>query len=120
MHIFSHGSAWQSTLAKTGFLTSLISYLLFALAEVLRPGFASRYFSIHLFLLAAIIFGFWWAGRLKDFNDHWLIQHVCAIIFGVVLFVLTWRLGAGFAEYRILMSLLAAAAPLIFLRIIRT
>lgn len=118
--LFHHQSHRQVIIAKTGFLTNLSAYLGFALIEVLRPGFASRYFSIHLFLLVAIIFGFWWAAHSDHFKDHWLWQYICAIIAGIVLLLITWQLGSGFAEYRILMALLATTTPLIFLRIIRT
>lgn len=119
MSLFHHRNTAWSALARTGFLASLVSYLVFLAAEVLRPGFASRYFSIHLFLLAAVLFGFWWSAALKEFKDHWIWQHVCAIIMGVVLLLITWQLGAGFAEYRILMALLAATVPLILLRSLR-
>ncbi len=52
--------SFQIAVARTGFLASLISYAAFWTADIARPGFVSRYFSVHVFLLAAIAFGWWW------------------------------------------------------------
>lgn len=119
MFLFGKQSIWSAIIAKTGFFTSLISYLLFALTEIIRPGFASRYFSIHFFLLITIVFGFWWSSQIKTFKDHWLWQYICAIVFSLIFFLIAWHWGQGFAEYRILMALLSASAPIIFLRSLR-
>ena len=50
---------FQSSIAKTGFVTALISYAVFWAADIIHPGFVSNYFSVHLFLLAALGFAGW-------------------------------------------------------------
>lgn len=50
---------WARAVARTGFWTGLASYLVFWAADLARPGFVSRYFSVHLFLLMTLAFGGW-------------------------------------------------------------
>lgn len=56
---------------QTAFYTSLISYAVFFAAEILRPGFVSRSFSVHLILLAAIAFGVAWAWAFSKRPHLW-------------------------------------------------
>lgn len=109
----------QWVLAKTGFYTSLITYLLFLGVEALRPGFVARYFSPHICLLAIICFGAWWSfgppASDRRFG-HWPL----ATLFGFFLSVIVWRLGSGFEAYRILMALLGFLVPLAVLVLIRS
>ena len=53
-------------ISKIGFYTSLVSYLVFWLADVVRPGFVTRYFSVHLFLVPLLLFGIVWTGKLEE------------------------------------------------------
>lgn len=49
----------MKSIAYTGFIVSLVSYVVFWGADIARTGFVSRYFSVHVFLLAALVFGGW-------------------------------------------------------------
>ena len=49
----------SEAIARTGFVTSVISYAIFWIADIIHPGFVSDYFSVHIFLLAAIAFAGW-------------------------------------------------------------
>ncbi len=44
-------------LIATLFRVSALSYVLFWAADAMRPGFVSRYVSVHLFGLLALVFG---------------------------------------------------------------
>lgn len=48
-------------LARTLFLTSLVSFGIFLAADLARPGFVSSYFSVHWILLITIVSGIWWS-----------------------------------------------------------
>ena len=100
-----------TVIAKTGFLTSVVSYGAFWGADLLRPGFVARYLSVHVFLLASIVFGVWWLMTLDEWKDRFLLQWLAAIGFGIMGAVVTWNAGGGLAEYRILMAGFAAIAP---------
>lgn len=107
-------------IARTGFLTSLIAYGFFGLAEYLRPGFVSHYLSIHWFLGAAVAFGGWWAAAAKVAKDRYILEHVVAALLGIPMFVVSWQFGGGLAEYRPLFALLSATVSLIILRLLRS
>lgn len=53
-------SEWSRRVARTGFWVSAVSYAVFWACDLARPGFVSRYFSVHVFLIAALAFGAWW------------------------------------------------------------
>lgn len=53
-------------LTQTVFLTATLSFVVFLLFDLLRPGFVSNVFSVHWFLLAAIVSGIWWGSVVKD------------------------------------------------------
>ena len=109
---------YQKTIARTGFFTSLTSYVLFWLFDLLRPGFVSRYFSVHVFLLLAILFGFWWSRiKEKECEKQW-VYSLIALLFGFLLAVVTWSLGEGFGAYRILIGLIALITPALFFRLL--
>lgn len=101
---------------KTGFLTAFISYIVFLLAEFLRPGFVSFIFSVHWFLLAMLIFGalttFWpRASRFKP-ADLRLRPVLLALAVGLILGIMVWRSGAAFGDWRIFVTLAVAVAPI--------
>jgi len=108
-----------TVIAKTGFLTSLIAYATLWGADLLRPGFVARYLSVHVFLLAAIVFGIWWLGMLDGWKDRPVIQWLAAAGFGFIAAVITWKTGEGLAEYRILVAGLSAVAPALVLNLMR-
>lgn len=106
-------------IAKTGFYVSLISYVCFWLLDLLRPGFVARSFSVHLFLLAALMFGVWWGMRVKEYTDRPWIQLVIAIVFGILLSVITWNLGVGIGMWRVIVTVFVFFVPATFWRLIR-
>lgn len=109
----------QRTIAKTGFLVSLTSYLCFWLLDALRPGFVARYFSVHLFFLGALVFGVLWVKTDELATDHPRGHVLMAMLAGVVLGALVWISGEGFASLRIVITLLAALIPLMLLRLVK-
>ena len=119
MHIFEKKKSWQSSLAKTGFFVSLISYITFFLADLLRPGFVSRSFSVHLLLIVTVAFAAWWMIILGKEKDRIFWQYLAMIPLGLALAVLTWKSGQGFGQMRLLITVLAVIIPLITLQIAR-
>lgn len=113
-------NASQTRIAKTGFLTSAAAYVLFWLADAARPGFVARYVSVHLFLLAAIVFGVWWTLVVREYRDWPFVQYAAAGIFGILFATVAWRLGAGFESYRLLAVAAAAIAPTVVLSLVRS
>lgn len=111
---------WQERIAKTGFFTSAIAYVAFWVFDALRPGFVARYLSVHLFLLAAIIFGAWWAMTVRTYRDWPFMQYAAAAAFGIVLATVAWTLGAGFESYRLLAVLAALITPATVLATVRS
>jgi hypothetical protein len=51
---------------KTLFLTTLVSLIFFLILDLVWPGFVSKTFSVHWFLLAAIISGIFWGSVIKN------------------------------------------------------
>ncbi len=107
------------SIAKTGFYVSLISYSVFWLLDVVRPGFVARSFSVHLFLLAALIFGIWWAVMVKEYADRPWVQALLAIVLGFFLSVITWGAGVGFGAFRLVVVVVAFFIPLMVWRLIQ-
>ncbi|MBI4435387.1 hypothetical protein HY630_01840 [Candidatus Uhrbacteria bacterium] len=103
----------------TGFLVSLTSYIVFWLADVVQPGFVSRYFSVHIFLLATVVFGVLWSMVLEEYEQRPLVHVALAITLGVVLAVLTWGLADDLGVYRVPLVLFAAIAPILLYSLIR-
>ncbi|MBI4592261.1 hypothetical protein HY733_02325 [Candidatus Uhrbacteria bacterium] len=107
-------------ITRTGFLVSLASYIVFWLSDVMQPGFVSRYFSVHIFLLATVVFGVLWSIVLEEYEQRLLIHVLLAVTFGVVLAVLTWDLAADLDVYRVPVVLLTAVIPAMLYALIRT
>jgi len=101
---------WR-TIAATGYVVSLFSYIGFWIFDTLRPGFVSRTFSVHVFLLGVLVFGVAWhvsGARAKDTPTRdYLFATGCATVLSVVV----WSLGSGFGAFRILMTALAGLLP---------
>lgn len=98
-------------IARTGFLMSLISYVVFWLSDVIQPGFVSRYFSIHLFLLIGLGFGVLWGKSLVQYTSHPRLQLLASLFCGALLAVLTWSLSADVGVYHFPVSLIAFFIP---------
>ena len=98
----------------TAFITSLLSYGIFALAEYTRPGFVSYNFSLHWFLLLALLFGVLWSFSIKGQERSELSSFVgigLKVLLSVILFVLVWKEGVVFNDLRIFLALVAASLP---------
>ncbi len=106
-------------IAKTGFLVSSASYVLFWASDVLRPGFVARYLSLHVFLLAAVVFGVWWAVVVKTYDDWPMLQYFISVLLGLVCVAFVWRVGEPFADMRVLAAGLSFFVPSIVLVLVR-
>lgn len=109
----------QAAIARTGFFTSLASYALFWLLDLVRPGFVARFFSVHIFLLGMIVFGIWWGSVVEEYADRPRVQQSILLACGVVCAVLTWNLGSFFDGWRVIVSMIAFAVPLLVLRLVK-
>ena len=89
------------TIAKTAFLTGLISYGVFLLFEYLRPGFVQYVFSVHWFLLAVIGTGIWLAVVAKDQKSTNKLWRLVQLIVGLLLMIVMLREGEVFGDFRI-------------------
>lgn len=101
----------RQSIACTGYLTSVASYVLFLMVDALRPGFVARYFSVHIFLLAAILFGIWWVLVAEPKPGRAWSAWFLGTLFGILFAMVTWSLGTGFHEYRVLVTALAFFVP---------
>jgi len=117
---WKHTSRPLEIVTRTGFHVSIVSYLVFWLADLLQPGFVSRYFSVHAFLLAAIIFGVLWSWCMQEYVERPWLQGVVLIAFGVFLSMITWSLTKDLEMYRLLIVLLCFFTPWIIYRLIKT
>lgn len=106
-------------IAKTGFLVSVISYLAFWGADLLQPGFVSRYFSVHIFLLSAGVCGYVWGRCIEEYTDRALIQTAIAGAFGLLLAVLTWHASEDLGSYRALIALIGLCTPTLIFRLLK-
>lgn len=106
-------------LAKTGFYISVVSYGMFWVLDTLRPGFVARSFSVHLFLLAALVFGVWWGIIMKEYTDRPWLQLAVAAVLGILLAVLTWNFGEGLGALRLLIAAFAVLIPVFVWQLIR-
>ncbi|MBI5370099.1 hypothetical protein HZA85_02850 [Candidatus Uhrbacteria bacterium] len=109
----------QATLAKTGFYVSFVAYVCFWFLDLLRPGFVSRTFSVHVFLLASLLFGIWWSLTVKEYVDRPWVQMIFIGAFGLLVSVVTWASGQGLGALRVLVTVLVFFVPLIVWNLIR-
>lgn len=118
--MFFHKSIFASViLARTLFFTSLTSYVVFWMLDALRPGFVSRYLSVHLFLLVGIFSGAWWAQGVSSVKERpWLSYAVCAF-FSILVGILCWNGGEGIGTARVWLTLFGLSTPWLFYFLIR-
>jgi len=107
-------------IVRTSILLSLTTYVIFWSADVIQPGFVSRYFSVHIFLFSAIIFGAWWSWMMEDYVEWPWLHVLVALTFGVVGAMLTWGLTEDLGVYRLLVSLIAGVTPVVAYLLIKS
>lgn len=101
----------MNRIARTGFIVSLLSFGLFAIADYTRPGFVSYVFSVYWFLFAALVFGIWWA-LLDDASEtSKLFAWPVKVAIGVALLALFWKEGGAFGDFRALLALVGLVLP---------
>lgn len=106
-------------IVKTGFLVSLISYLVFWGADLLQPGFVSRYLSVHMFLLSGLVFGILWAALIEEYTDRRLTQVIIAWILGVLLAIIMWNVTEDIGIERSMLTIIGLVSPIIVYGLIR-
>ncbi len=107
-------------LAKTTFLTALASFVGFLMLDLARPGFVSRYASVHWFLMAALASGIWWAASGASVGrERRLGQAVAVSGVSVLAVMASWQLREGLGEHVMLVVVLSAAAPWFILNLLR-
>ncbi|OGL66346.1 hypothetical protein A2856_01460 [Candidatus Uhrbacteria bacterium RIFCSPHIGHO2_01_FULL_63_20] len=116
----SDNRAFEVSVAGCGFAASVTAYLAFWVSELARPGFVSRFLSVHLFLLSAVAFGAWYASRVERYRDWPLIQYGAALALAPIAAYAAWTLGAGFAELRVLAAAGAAVVPVLVVSLVRS
>lgn len=109
----------QASIARTGFMMSLASYVLFWGLDILRPGFVARFFSVHIFLIGVIVFGVWWGSVVEEYMDRPVLQHMLLFVCGVFAAVLTWNLGSVFGGWRVMISFISLMLPVLVLRLVK-
>ncbi|NQV89554.1 MAG: hypothetical protein HQ488_04500 [Parcubacteria group bacterium] len=106
-------------ISRTGFIVSTTSYVLFWLIDLAQPGFVSRYFSVHAFLLSAIVFGVWWSAVVRDYTQRPWLESAVALALGLILAVITWGASDGIEGYRLFLTLMAVFTPTIIYVLIK-
>jgi len=119
---FSHHEKFSvsETLARTFFLTSTISFFVFLGLDLLRPGFVSDTFSVHWFLLIAIVSGVWWGSVVKELKEKSFFQILSAFIFSLVGVCITWQFRADLSDFLVLLLPLVLVVPFVVLLLVRS
>lgn len=114
MFLRNNEQTWQPMVARVGLYSSLVSYVVFWVAELWRPGMVSRSFSVHLFLVAVLLFGAWVISLKQDECKRGFVAFVVTLFLSVACLMLTWICGEGFAEYRLLAAFFAFFLPWLY------
>lgn len=105
----------MNKLLATAFWTSVISYGFFALADILRVGFVSYYFSVHWFLFISIILAVLWTYKYRYTQKNKKIDQLLIVLFkillSITLLVIVWSVGSSFQDLRPFMALVAGSLP---------
>lgn len=107
-----HSIQFLEAILHTGFYTSVISYVLFWIVDLCVPGFVSRYFSVHVFLLSSIVFGILWGVKVKTYEEKPLLGFLSAILLGIVLSIVAWCIMYASFESQLLVSFLSLVTPI--------
>ena len=109
----------QALLARTGFVMSVLSLIVFWLSDIVRPGFVSRYFSPHVFAVLAVLFAVWWLRtRTRKSKKRPWMRAVVLTFFSLLFLLICWVCGEGFGAFRILFSILAFFTPWLIVKLI--
>jgi len=105
---------------QTVFSTSVISYMLFAFADYMRPGFVTYAFSVHWFFLSTLISGAILLVVIEEAHRARILKRIlymfCMGCFGLLLAIIFWREGEVFGDMRIFVSFIALLLPFIVSR----
>jgi hypothetical protein len=119
--MFFHKKPWSiaEPLARTIFFTSLVSYVAFWIVDAVRPGFVSRYLSVHLFLLVSIFSGVWWSIEVPSLKERpWISFLICGF-FSLVFAVWCWKVDLDLVAARLWFSLFGFISLWIFYFLMR-
>lgn len=105
------------TICQTGFIVSVTFYVIFWTTDLLIPGFVSRYFSVHLFLAGAILFGLLWSMTLKEYEERPWLHSIVAILLGILGSVIVWKSGEDLGGYRLFVAVVALTMPSLILKL---
>lgn len=107
---------------KTVFHTSVLSYAIFFVADELRPGFVSATFSVHWFLLVAIVSGVLWAmAHDREASERFvgrMWRWAWQVVFGVLLGAIIWKHGSSFGDLRIFVTLVGFFVPMLVIKLL--
>lgn len=113
------------THTRFAILAALCSYIGLCFAEYLRPGFVATGMNVHVILLvigALSMYEVFASTHASNIDEQaprsWLLW-LCALVFGAILGLIVWRNGGVFEGMRLWISLIAAFAPLAFLKLSR-
>ncbi len=106
-------------LVRTLFFTSLVSYIVFWILDALRPGFVSRYLSVHLFLLVGIFSGALWGSKVDYFKERPWFSYILCGFFSFLAGILCWVVGEDVGMLRVWFVLFGFLTPWIFYLLIR-
>jgi hypothetical protein len=109
---------WE-ILTRTVFLTSAISFFVFLAFDLLRPGFVSNTFSVHWFLLVAVVSGICWARQIKEIKDRKFLQLLSASIFGLAGLFIGWQFRTALNDFLVVILPLALATPFLVIYLLR-
>lgn len=110
-------------IARTGYIVSFVSYVVFLTLDWVRPGFVANVFSPHLFLLSAMVFGILWARHISPRPSSLFppfFFFIFLLPFSFLLAVFAWVEGRPFGDWRILVTLVAFAVPWIVTHSLRS
>ncbi len=117
---FTKKNNYQETIARTGFIVSVVAYLWFWLADVIKPGLVSNYMSVHWWLLTSLLFGIWWMVVEKETQDHRFWNYALALFLGIIAAIIVWNIGLNLEEYRFMAVLIAFILPLAVVGVLRS
>lgn len=96
------------TLLLTVFQASVWSYVVFWLADAIRPGFVARTFSVHIFGALALLSGLVLASSPTERRVHRLTRVLVPVMSALVGLVFFWQIGQGLGTIRVWLAVLGS------------